>query len=310
MNRMIPVLPALLVVASAAGHPHEHPPARPINNTINYDHSYTPAELLEQLRDDDIRGNLRSARQALLTHPDLTVGFLYNALNHEDWQVRQVICFTIWQKTADREAWTPKSKSGEDWAGVDKHIYPADPAYTITEDLIRVTIEGLRDDTTPYDHARHRGLVYFNASFGVSKLIPVAHEWRHLLDQALESEDRQQQFLAAYILARAGVHQSVERVSQILLPHLRDNTIHEDAKHAVFALGGMGPELLPYLKDVLATADQQQRDLVQLLMVNIMDPSFSDQEREQRSHYNSITTTVQDPASQQSMSYWSWMNDL
>jgi hypothetical protein len=279
------LLPLMLLNASAYTHPHDVPPIEPVNNTIEYDHTYTPAELIEQLRDDDIRGNLLNAQSALFTHPDLTPEFLYNALNNEDWQIRQVVCQFIWNQSSDQR-------------------------FVITENLVRVTIEGLKDDTTPFDRARHRGLVYFNASFGVGKLIPIARDWSHLLVPILESDDGQQQFLAAYILARGGVYESVERISEILLPHLRDNTIREDAKFAVYALGGMGPELLPYLKDALITADAQQRDLVQLLIVDIMDPPITQSEIESRARYNTITQTVHDPAVQQPGRTWSWLSSL
>jgi hypothetical protein len=275
----------MLLTTAVLAHPHDVPPIEPINNTIEYDHSYTPEELIEQFRDDDIRGNLISARNALLTHPDLKSKHLYVALNHEDWQVRQVVCEIIWNMQRD-------------------------PGYIVTEDLVSVTIEGLKNDTTPIDRERHRGLIYFNATLGVSKLIPIARQWKHLLEPILESEDRQQQFLAAYILARGGIHESAERVSEILLPHLRDNNIPEDAKFAVYALGGMGPELLPYLTDALVSADHQQRDLIQLLMVNIMNPPITQSEIESRAQYNAITSSVHDPSSQQSPSYWSWMNAL
>lgn len=286
------------------------PPLRPINNTIDYDHTYTPAELIEQLRDDDIRRNLISARKALLTHPDLTLEILYDALNHEDWQVRQVICKIIWNRGSEREVWTPRSKPGEDWAGVDKHFYPADPAYIITEDLISVTIEGLKNDTTPIDRPRRRGLGYYNASFGVSKLIPIAHQWRHHIERAMYSDDPQQRFLAAYILGRAGVDQSVRKASEILLPHLRDNDISEDAKWAVHALGGFGPPILPLLRDALEDADEQQRSLIQLLMTNLLDPPTTESQLRDRARYNTITSTVSDPATQQSASYWSWLGSL
>lgn len=309
MRFLIPVIFFAISCTSARAQTRT-PPPRPINNTIEYDHTYTPAELIEQLRDDDIRRNLISARAALLTHPDLTPEILYNALNHEDWQVRQVICKIIWNRGSDREVWTPRSKPGEDWAGVDKHYYPADPAYEITEDLVRVTVEGLRNDTTPIDRPRRRGLVYYNASFGVSKLIPIAQEWRHLIEPALLSDDPQQQFLAAYILGCGGVDQSVVKVSEILLPHLRDNDIREDAKWAVHALGGFGPPILPLLRDALVDADEQQRSLIQLLITNLLDPPTTQAQLQDRSRYNTITSTVSDPATQQSASYWNWLGSL
>lgn len=286
------------------------PPLTPINNTIDYDHTYTPAELIEQLRDDDIRRNLISAKSALLTHPDLTPEILYDALEHEDWQVRQVVCQIIWQSADLHRVFIAAPLKDGKWNGGHWETTDADPRYAITDQLITVTIEGLKNDTTPIDRPRRRGLGYYNASFGVSKLIPIAHQWRHHIERAMYSDDPQQRFLAAYILGRGGVDQSVRKASEILLPHLRDNDIREDAKWAVHALGGFGPPILPLVRDALEDADEQQRSLIQLLMTNLLDPPTTESQLRDRARYNTITSTVFDPATQQSASYWSWLGSL
>ncbi|MGJ8637427.1 MAG: HEAT repeat domain-containing protein [Phycisphaerales bacterium] len=309
MQRVLPVILLTLPLTSAHAQTRTPPPT-PINNTIDYDHSYTPTELIEQLRDDDIRRNLISAKSALLTHPDLTPEILYDALKHEDWQVRQVVCQIIWQAADNHRVFIAAPLKDGKWNGGHWETIDADPRYEITDQLITVTIEGLKDDTTPFDRARRRGLVYYNASFGVSKLIPIAHEWRHHIERAMYSDDPQQRFLAAYILGRAGVDQSVRKASEILLPHLRDNDIREDAKWAVHALGGFGPPILPLLRDALEDADEQQRSLIQLLMTNLLDPPITDSQIRDRARYNTITSTVLDPATQQSASYWSWLGSL
>lgn len=281
----------------------------PTNCTQTFDHSWTLDGLLDQFRDDDIRRNMTKAWPIFWSHPDLSVDYIYKALNHEDWQISQVMCRQIWLKLEDSRVMVPNPVQDDgQWAGVTERIIPADPEYTITPDLIRVTIEGLKHDTSPFDRSRRRGLVYFNADFGVSKLIPVAHLWVNELEEALESDDDQQRLLCAYILGRAGISRCVEPVSKILLPHLRDNDISDDAKFSVYALGGFGPELLPYLKDALPGADDQQRDLISLLIVNLIDPVFTDDERAQRSVYNSITQAVHDPSAQQVSVYFGWMN--
>lgn len=271
---------------------HAQGQVEPTNCTQTFSYANTLDELLDQFRDDDIRRNMQKASEFFWTHPDLTPEYLYAALNHEDWQIRQVICQHIWIRSRSSDGSPVKD-------------------YPITEDLIRVTIEGLCDDTTPIDRPRRRGLVYYNAQFGVSKLIPIAHEWSRELKAAMESDDPQQRLLAAYILGRAGVADAVERASQILIPHLRDNDLREDAKFCSFALGGFGPELLPYLRDAMPSADQQQRDLIGLLIVNIMDPPFTPEQRSRRAEYNTITESVLDPTQEQARaSLWSWMDDL
>lgn len=293
----------LIIVGIASGLALAQPdrPPYPVNCTETFDHSYSLDELLDQFRDDDIRMNMSKASRAFWSHPNLTIDYLYNALNHEDWQVRQVMCNSIWRRAQKRKYDYEQSRYV---------VASTNPDYPITEDLVRVTIEGLRHDTTPYDWDRRRGLVIYNAAYGISRLIPIAHDWVNLLDEAMESDDHQQRLLAAYILGRAGVAQSVERASQILLPHLRDNTIWGDAKFSVFGLGGFGEELLPYLSSALPTADKQQRDLITLLIMDVKDPPTSDEDLRTRSRYNSITSTVYDPASQDPPGYMSWMSEL
>jgi len=293
----------LIVVAIASGLALAQPdrPPYPVNCTETFDHSYTLGELLDQFRDDDIRMNMSKASRAFWSHPDLTIEYLYNALNHEDWQVRQVMCDSIWKRAQQRKYDGSQRKYV---------VVSTNPDYPITEDLVRVTIEGLRHDTTPYDWARRRGLVIYNASSGISRLIPTAYDWAGLLEEAMESDDHQQRLLAAYILGRGGVAQSVERAAEILLPHLRDNTIWGDAKFSVYGLGGFGEELLPYLSESLPIADKQQRDLITLLIMDIKDPPTSEEGLRIRSRYNSITSTVYDPASQDPPGYMSWMNKL
>lgn len=284
---------------------------RPTNCTETFDHSYSLDELLDQFRDDDIRWNLSKASPVFWSHPDLTIEYIYAALNHEDWQVRQVICHEIWQRQREKKIYhiNPRKPNG-DWNGGYYETRPGDPDYAVTADLVRVTIEGLKDDNTPYDKVRRRGLILSNAAFGTKMLIPIARQWANELIAAMDSDDGQQRYLAAYILARAGVAQSVERASSILLPHLRENDITLDAKFSVYALGGFGEELTPLLKQALPSADQQQRDLIMLLMLNITDPPITQADLIDRSRFNTITKNCYDPSQEPHRDIWVWVHDF
>ena len=293
------------ILASLTWAQHDRPPY-PVNCTEIFDHSYTLDELLDQFRDDAIRMNMSKAAPAFWSHPDLTIEYVYNALNHEDWQVRQVICHKIWQRHQSRKEYRmiPPKADGQRNGGYYETI-PGDPRFTITADLVRVTIEGLRHDTTPYNHPKRRALMYTNAKFGTIALIPVAHLWTVELDEAMESDDGQQRYLAAHILARAGVVQSIERAAEILLPHLRNNNIRSDANFSVYALAGFGDELEPILKKALPAADEQQRDLIMLLLWNIREPAMSEADRIKRSRFNSITKNRYDPSQEPHRDVWS-----
>jgi len=290
---------------------HVDRPPNPVNCTETFDHSYSLDELLDQFRDDDIRMNLSKAAPVFWSHPDLTIEYIYGALNHEDWQVRQVIAHKIWRRLQGKKIYhTNPLKPDGSWNGGYYETIRGDERNSVTADLVRVTIEGLADDTTPYDHARRRGLIYSNAHFGTLALIPVAHDWVPELEAAMESDDGQQRYLAAYILARAGVARSVERASEILIPHLRDNDIGGDAMFSVYALGGFGEELVPILKRALPVADEQQRDLIMLLLWNIRDPAITEADRIERSRFNSITKNRYDPSQEPHRDVWTMIDDF
>ncbi|MFG0298856.1 MAG: hypothetical protein ACF8K1_04555 [Phycisphaerales bacterium JB047] len=298
------------VPALTLAQPGSRPPP-PTNCTQTFSHNDSIEVLLDQLRDDDIRHNLRRALPVLRTHPDLTPEFLYAQLNHEDWQVRQVICREIWSHAAPRPRFVenPAREDGK-WPGGTLVPVDPDPDYPITETLVRVTIEGLRHDTTPYDHPRRRGLIYPNANFGTSVLTPIADQWADLLINAMESDDQQQRLIAAAILSKAGITQAAPRAAQILLPHLRHNDIGEDAKFATHALFGYGQAILPHLTDALPAADTQQRNLILLIIRDIQHPPLTEKERLNNRQYNTITQTVHDPAYQQAPTPGYWFNQL
>lgn len=300
MNIATSLLTITLLTCSCFGQPSSEPPVL-TNCTTIFDHSYSLDELLDQFRDDDVRYNYSRAARVFFSHPDLTAEYLYASLNHEDWQVRQLICKHIWNQAQKRRF---------DYTTQRYIIESINEDYPITEDLIRVSIEGLRDDTTPYDRPRKRGLIYTNARFCTISLTLVAQDWVSQLEAAMRSNDNQQRYFAAYILARAGVAQSVDEASRILLPHLRDNDICADAKFSVYALGGFGDELEPILLKAIPTSDEQQRDLIMLLLWNLREPALTEQDRIKRSRFNSITRNVYDPSQEAHKDTWNMVDDF
>ena len=302
---------ALLLISLTHASPHAPNPPLPVNCTIEFDHTFTPDELVEQLRDDNIRHNLDRALPVLLSHPDLTPGFMYEQLDHEDWQVRQIMAREIWKRTSPgsiRRVYT--SYLNEDPPDPTARNGSAHPDYPITETLVRVTIEGLRDDTTPYDFPRRRGLCYANASFGLSVLTPIAHEWSELLIRAMDSDDPQQRVLSATILGYGGVESAAQRACEILLPHLRDNDLYDDAKFCAPVLFAFGDVILPHLSEALPSADAQQRDLILLLIKNLKTPPRTDEERRANARYNTITGSVHDPVSSPAPTSMFWLSQL
>jgi len=280
------------------------------------DHSMTLDELIGELANDNVTRNAQSAVKAIMTYPNSPIDRLYEALDDPDWQTRQIACDLLWSIRAAHEP----IESDNDMSRTTNwrwRIKPADPAWRqseipdITDRLVAVTIEGMRDDRTPFDYPNNRALMYANAVFGMLRMIPVAHHWRGQLDVAMESDDPQQQLIAAIILARAGVIESMDRASLIILPHLRDNDIEDDAKFCLWALTGFGKDLLPILKAAMPSADAQQRDCMMLLTIDLINPPKNSAERIERSRYNSITKNVYDPVVEPPRAdTWAWLNSL
>ena len=151
------------------------------------------------------------------------------------------------------------------------------PKITPTPALLRVCIEGLKDDTLPGVSAGDREYdqhpIIFNAASGTRFLIKHAARAEPLLADALKSPDLQQRFCAAIILGFAARPRHAETICAILIPHLRDNSIRGDALWASCALYHLGHAAeLHLLAASLRPVDQQQRELLALILSDIRDP--------------------------------------
>lgn len=310
--RIIPIL----IIAAITSTAHAQP--RPLSKRpYPIDTTLTLEQLISELRDDDIRSNAEQAMRAILRYPTSPVERLYEALDDPEWQTRQIACHLLWsiRTLHERLASTNNdmvdttsryARSQRDLPAWRQSEYPP-----VTKRLVEVTIEGLRDDQTPYERVDRRALMYTNAAHGLFRLIPIAHDWIPQLREALHSDDNQQRLFAAMIAGRAGIASLVEPAAAELLPHLRDNDIREDAKFAVWALGGFDRELLPILQRAIPTADPQQRDLMQLLMLDMIDPPTTLAEREERGRrYNNISRSVHDPVTEPPREFcWWWVDE-
>jgi len=135
--------------------------------------------------------------------------------------------------------------------------------------LIRVTVEGLKDDDFPSERAGDHNTGLSNAWRGVDFLLARMDEAMPELIRALDSTEVQQRFLAAVILAYGHRTELAERVVPVLVAHLRDNQIAADARAACGALAQLGAAARPGVEAGLAGADEQGRRLGELLLKQI-----------------------------------------
>lgn len=210
--------------------------------TREHKHSLIPI-LIADLRDDDEAWNGMRAMSYLSSWKDLSRSSLEAALRSDDWQQRQLAADLL----CDDEAYTP------------------------TPDLLRVVVEGLRDDNLPYEkprRGRKRGAFSYvtNASSGVAYLLKHPGDLVPCLRAGLQSDDRQQRELSAVVAAYAGCTDLIHLAAPILIQGLADNQVGADARHAVAALYSYGALIAPWLLPLQFSTDDQQRALALLVL--------------------------------------------
>jgi hypothetical protein len=286
------------------------------------DHSMSLDELIAELGDDGVLWNAQTAIKAIMSYPNSPIDRLYEALDDPDGQIRQIACDLLWNirgfegitsKHNDMvyttyRRWIPNAND------------PNCPAWRFTKKpevtprLVAVTTEGFKDDGTPYDRSLEprRALMYTDAIHGLYRLAPIAQDWQAELEAAAQSKDSQQRFFAALTLAIGGVEDSIEIALAELLPHLRDNDTEGDAVICIWAIAQFGKPVIPHLAKVFPSADQQQRELITLIILDLTNPPQTKQELIARKEMHSITNIVYDPVLEPTSTYlrenlrWTW----
>ncbi|GAB4549069.1 MAG: hypothetical protein Tsb0013_10070 [Phycisphaerales bacterium] len=264
---------AIVCAAVACGHAHGQ-----------QTRDETVAALIEDLRDDDVRWNADRAMDALVRMRPAPVAALEAVLDSEDWQQRQLACQVLWRLYDGR--YYPSREAGAP---------PENPnGVELSDRLLEVSVEALRDDEMPYG-PRGNAMLH-NAKWCYFRLVTHAERAKAHLRRGLSSDDPQQRLLCALALGNGGVSECVDEVLPILLPHLEDNDIEKDACWCVRAIYRMGDAALVALVRAREVAtDRQQRDLLELLILNLSGPPETRRELEARRRLNTITDTVHDP---------------
>ncbi len=241
--------------------------------------------LVEHLRDDDRDWNASRAMDALGELPAPPITELHAALESEDWQQRQLAANLLW-----------RFRHPPDWLWRGLPAWRYEPQGEVTTRLIAVTIEGFRHDRLPYDRQCDRYTYAFNAAEGFRHLRRHAKQAEPQLAEGLGSEDYQQKFLCALTLGFGGVSSQAEGVARVLLPHLRDNDIPEDAKWCTAALLHLGPDVAPFLRAAVPEADAQQAELIKLLLLDFEQPIFMGEGADATRVYRCVAGSVLSPA--------------
>ncbi|MCA9306392.1 MAG: hypothetical protein KDA16_07650 [Phycisphaerales bacterium] len=231
------------------------------------------AAWVADLRDDDIQWNAAQAEHLLLKAGVVAIRHLEGALSSDDYQQRQFAAGVLRRQ---------------------KEYEPSDL-------MLRVCVEGLADDTLPMkrsDPGRDNGSYnnFYNASRGIEYLVPhVERAERFLIAAIIGPRDEQQRLLAAFVLGAGGRGGTAPLVAEVLIPHLRDNDLEEDAKYACYGLYHLGESVVPFLQAALDGADAQQRELLTLIIDDLLNPPDREQTFQNKQRQN-ITSVVCDPA--------------
>lgn len=226
---------------------------------------------IDDLRNDEIPWNADCAISHLTTIGLPAVPRLKAALDSSDFQQRQLAAHIL-RQILDNTAFT---------------------GFVPSDRLLEVTAEGLRSDTLPFDPGDDsrpsHGLYVNNGREGMDFLSRFPVRAQPYLQHAMRDADPQARFLAAVIAAQANPPMLFSEAAPILVSHLKDNAIGEDAKFAASALRAVGPLAIPYLQSAARSADEQQRHTALLVLLDLItEPTEAESLRRPLQHISTI----------------------
>jgi hypothetical protein len=201
--------------------------------------------LVRDLKDDDVRSNADRAINYLTRFRTDAVPHLRKALRSSDWQQRQLAA----------------------------HILRQVRQYAPCDDLLRITIEGLRDDNLPHTSAANgsrtgRCLWVNNAHERIEYLVKHPQISRPYLAEAMRSDDPQQRYYAAVIAARTRDLSLIEPAAEILIERLAQRRGNYNPSDALTAYG---PAILPRLVPVLESSEARKAWQARQILMSLQE---------------------------------------
>lgn len=241
--------------------------------------------LVDNLCIDETRNNAKIARRLLGSHssnPTVLSGLLHG-LDGGDYQQRQLCARLL----------LPRVQSG---------FLEATPRFNevLVESLQaprrRRARESVADPSDPVwiSNAPRDALDHF--------LRHAPRDGTRQLVAALNSRDRQQRFLAAYVLGARGQTEHAAQVAPILLPNLATDRVSSNAMMAAYALCQLGEAAIPHLEPLMGDPDPQRQSAAWLILGDILDPPRSWRELNRRQLLHRLSSVREDPALQRSYS--------
>lgn len=237
---------------------------------------------IRALRDDRRAGNGMWAMEILSNLGDRALPRVIAALDSKDYQQRQFAASIL------RERW-------ETGQGV--HYWrPRQPAWEAPDRLFEVCVEGLGSDSLTGGHQSWVA----NAYDGLFFLAVNPDRAPRFLIPALSSTDEQQRFLSAVTIGLCGSTEHTDRAAPILISNLISDQQGGNATIATRALYLLGPSVLPYLRPLVLSPDDQQARLATLILLDLGWPNAPRAIRYALN--NQATGAVLDPATDLTLS--------
>ncbi len=219
---------------------------------------------VEDLRDDDIRGNATAAMTRLRRLDQSMIPVLERALTSQDLQQRHLVAEVLYDLDA------PASQT-----------------------LVDVSVQGLGREVTRAVSASGLASPAVSATRYLANHTEAA---RSALRFGLGSQDSQQRFLCAFLLAQGGHALDTDIVCRELIEHLADNHIRGDALMATHGLYRLGAHGQAALRSWRPYVDEQARSLLDLIELDWRAPPRDRAELAARSKLQRVTTVYHDPA--------------
>jgi hypothetical protein len=224
----------------------------------------TVGTLVEWLRDDDVRWNATAAGAELehrslraANHQEL-IRWLEPELNSADVQLSKVALGIL-------------QRLGRKGIGLSP-VNPLARVYPPSSDILRANVEMLQNYTT----CRYPEWVPGSASQRDCVLYLLRVGPRHrsdlepLLWRALEDSAERGAWIYAYLLAKLGSKNQMDRLAPILIQGLKHNYLHDDGLMCLNALYRLGPEVMDQAQAALEVShDRQQIRALKLLLFEL-----------------------------------------
>lgn len=219
------------------------------------------AHKIRDLASDDIPGNATAALRELF---DVDAAPLLNeALTSLDLQQRQLAAHVL-RRVAARP----------------------------TQQLVTVNVEALHSQI---DRELQQTLWSSTSADAVRYLYHRRDGTRPALRRALWSADAQQRFLAAFLLACDGDTENTAVLVRELIAHLQHNEVGGDALMAAHALHHLGKEVVPFLQMWRPSVDEQGRQLIDLVLLDLREPPRTREQLRSRRGMHAVTSIYCDP---------------